>query len=101
MAADPIYVPCEVCGNRGMVAGARCEACNGQGHVIQTAPVAVEAPESGEEPAVKLDKLKLADLQTIAETAGLDTSGTRADLIERIQAAPVPEAEAAAEPPPA
>ena len=93
MASDPIFVTCEACSNRGMVDGERCPACNGQGHIRVTTPEVVAAPEASEETAVKLDKLKLADLQAIAETAGLDTSGTRADLIERIQTAPeAPEA---------
>lgn len=96
MAEDPVFVPCEACGNRGMVAGVRCETCNGQGHIRQTAPVIADAPE---EPAVKLERLKLADLQAIAERAGLDTSGTRAALIERIEAAPGPASPEASEAP--
>ncbi|MES2210968.1 MAG: SAP domain-containing protein [Chloroflexota bacterium] len=91
MASDPILVTCEACANRGMVDGQRCAACNGQGHIRLTAPAGGEAPENTEEPAVKLDRLKIAELRSIAERAGLDTSGTRSDLIERIQAAPASE----------
>jgi hypothetical protein len=89
MASDPIYVSCTACGNRGMVDGARCPVCNGQGHVVQPAAAEPEVATAEEAP-VKLDRLKVADLRAIAEKAGLETTGTKADLVERIQGASAP-----------
>ena len=44
-----------------------------------------EEPESAEAPSeAELKKMKKAELVDVAESMGLDTSGTKADLIERI-----------------
>jgi len=84
MAFETETVTCTECGSSGMVAGERCQACNGQG--LQRRPAAVPTEEEAAVPS--LTSLKKADLIAIAEERGLDTSGTVADLIERIEAAP-------------
>ena len=44
-----------------------------------------EEPESAEAPSEsELKKMKKAELVEVADSMGLDTSGTKADLIERI-----------------
>jgi hypothetical protein len=93
IAIEHEFINCTCKG--GMRDGARCTDCGGRGILRRVRPGIPDEPP--EEAAVKLDRLKLADLQAIAEGLGLDTSGTRANLIERIRAVPSESNETATE----
>jgi RecJ-like exonuclease len=77
MAMDPQFITCATCDSKGMVYGERCPTCDGQGFTRTVVPSA-DTP---------LESLKKADLVALAEARGLDSSGTKDVLIERIQAA--------------
>ena len=90
-------VSCPTCKGQSIVNGERCPECVGRGviRVPHAEVMLVDEPtETDEAPA--LETLKKADLVELAERRGLDTTGTKAEIIERIQAADVP-AEASSE----
>lgn len=90
MAREHQIRTCETCAGNGMKGGERCAVCNGQGFTRGTAAAA----EPEEATPVNLKSLKKAELIKLAEERGLDTSGTVADLVERLmQPDPAPEAE--------
>lgn len=79
---------CPTCQGMGTLKGERCPECLGRGviRVPHAEVVLAEDVTQGEEgPA--LGSLKKADLVEIAERRGIDSSGTKAEIIARIQAA--------------
>jgi RecJ-like exonuclease len=76
IAIEHLLVNCELCHVTGMVDGERCPACGGQG-LVWRAPVLDDTD---------LTHAKKADLVAIAEARGLDSSGTRAEILERLEA---------------
>lgn len=71
---------CDACKGSGMVEGERCTTCNGQGFT--------RTALTDEAAAVTLADLKKDELVALAEARGLDASGTKADIIERLEAQP-------------
>lgn len=83
---------CETCAGNGMVDGERCETCNGQGFTRLPRPAAEDEAPADEAPADEPKKLdynfwKKPDLVALAESKGLDTEGTKAEIVARIKAA--------------
>ncbi len=77
-AIEDLLVNCETCHVTGMVDGERCPACDGRGLVAR--PMTESA-------TTDLEDLRKAELVELAESQGLDSSGTKADIIARIQEA--------------
>jgi len=76
IAIEDQLVNCERCTVTGMVDGERCPDCEGRG-LVYRAP----APATDD-----LSGLRKVDLVALAEARGIDSSGTKAEILERLEA---------------
>ena len=94
-------VSCPTCKGQSIVNGERCPERVGRGVIrVPHAEVVLEDEPSEADEAPALETLKKADLIELAERRGLDTSGTKAEIIERIHAADAAKEEPAEGEPP-
>ncbi len=77
---EDLLVNCERCHVTGMVDGERCPDCYGRGLVARILPDEADEADGG------LERLKKPELVALAEERGIDASGTRAEILERLQA---------------
>jgi len=90
--AEHLYVACTCSG--GMRNGERCPDCNGRGVVRKPTEVlarleeeAAAAAAAEEQEGDGLEDLPIAQLRKRASDAGLETTGKKVDLVDRLRAA--------------
>ncbi len=104
IAIEDLIRPCPDCKNAGMVRGVRCATCNGQGHIRLAPEVAAAKAAPAEEVAdgpIDPRRYNLPTLQALAQSLGLDITGTKRELAERINAKRAEEPASSAETEPA
>lgn len=90
MAIEDELHSCPACVGIGMKGGTVCPECRGRG-IVRVSHAIVELPEDDDEPEPPrpLENMSKAQLVEVAAGLGLDTTGKRDELIERIQTGPL------------